>query len=1324
MSSVNSERTAPPPPEAPPTPPQQLPFEPLPEELIQVEAEGDVSSWLAFGDNGVSAHATAWGGLLQVRTYFPERKSVAVAELSETMNFNFKERLSLVNALTDAIPGLGLYPELGDATPVRQPIQWLFNRWPCVSYDFGSFHITVQLCVSQGFVVQRYSIDNHSSEEENIIFHFNPGIVLRSESPADADYDPKNNVIFGDSKGHYTVRNTACGAGLKFSLYHNGANLPLTSDFSDLDMPDPMARRRRRRLERRMRMRSSFSGYGYGVPSFPDTYGVSTAQSPTGCPSPLLGGKFRIPITANNPGPHEITAVYSLLELDVIDLTSSTTNTEKIGDPLPYISFDDILRGERRRRHLLEIEHDIPGDDLNTIGHPIYESKWPESLFLRHLEYILSVCAIPIVTTARGTLDTDASEDDEEHVRSERRYEKSPNVFSDDELAFVELFPAASSTSGFSGFFAFRFLLSMYLFLRGHTATTDIGTRAYYQGRIKNACTGHLKWVFETAKIDDGSWAATYLPNGEETLGSGSSFTAGSFNHLKLYEFLKVFPDQEYFVVNCLKRRTPDWLESLVKTRHKGKFWFDHTIELNIEFCDLDFREGYTLQAPKYKLTGLCLLWWALRSVDEIVTALRLREALPDLARQIEKALVNLDFFDMRKRIMDAFTVDTDPERSEPHRARPEAHNPSGIDNDPQPRRRQIETKGKTLVFSQRVLKEEPREICYCHDSFLFEAVALGFFQDETGKDISVWTESVSRQANKDIGKWDKTQRYSLALTMLKHCQSMGPGERNRKLEQCRRILRSAILESGAIATKFNPEGGPSWGLVDTVDPFQIPVILLWDECSKCSPLSLTLQKREGPLWTYGGDVSDRDDVVSVAATDREPQTPRPTLAPPTKAMARKKLAVRHANFDRKRINISPEVSCDWLYDYPDFIHFTPLVYDVREVSEELHPVGLFDEHIIPKLLETGSGDQDDNNDSGNDSDDDDARAIIVDCGMNRDPLTTRLWLGELQAYLKKPRVPEHAKKRLCYVDECTPTIAFVMCLAAPQRERQHLATFFLRHSQGSNSYQEWLHTLANIWESEFHLQYFQIVRSADVGKKDRDWILNVDEQEFPDPNKAGRRYLVQAATGYRFVGDLHDRFWTCHTVASIINPSAKWITRSAEHEGLLDTQDRHDQRNVFESYLIEKITEEACQGGDEILNEIDTMLDSNFGAAHMHNGDFESRYSLTSTFLQISAILRKLQGNHDSMLKAIAQWDRRQMERTTQPRWTEKDEMRCSERIAYHDRRGKRNTNRLKAHKERIDSLLNFTTTQREAVSESLQQRWVSFDRTNAFFRFWVTCN
>lgn len=260
--------------------------------------------------------------------------------------------------------------------------------------------------------------------------------------------------------------------------------------------------------------------------------------------------------------------------------------------------------------------------------------------------------------------------------------------------------------------------------------------------------------------------------------------------------------------------------------------------------------------------------------------------------------------------------------------------------------------------------------------------------------------------------------------------------------------------------------------------------------------------------------------------------------------MARKKLSVRNVHFDIKRINIGPEVSRDWLYDYPDFIHFAPLVYDVREVSEELHSIGLFDEDIT-RFFETRLDYDDDDYDAS------DASTTIVDCGMKRKPETRYLLGGELQTYLKKPRVPEDAKKRLCFLDECTPTIAFVMCLAAPQRERQHLATFFLRHSQGSNFFQEWVQPLANIWESEFHLQYFQIVQSADLGNKADGWILGVEKQEFPDTGKTGRRYIVQAATGYRFVGDLHDRFWTCHEVASIIKPSEKWITKSAEYEGL-----------------------------------------------------------------------------------------------------------------------------------------------------------------------------
>ena len=102
------------------------------------------------------------------------------------------------------------------------------------------------------------------------------------------------------------------------------------------------------------------------------------------------------------------------------------------------------------------------------------------------------------------------------------------------------------------------------------------------------------------------------------------------------------------------------------------------------------------------------------------------------------------------------------------------------------------------------------------------------------------------------------------------------------------------------------------------------------------------------------------------------------------------------------------------------------------------------------------------------------------------------------------------------------------MCwLSSPQQEKTFLWLFFSRNDTLDNFFGERADLRANLWETEFHLSFYQLLDTRDSPSRSH-------TREMPTLSQnQERRTVAPVALSFRFVGDLRERFWTCLFLSS-----------------------------------------------------------------------------------------------------------------------------------------------------------------------------------------------
>ena len=394
----------------------------------------------------------------------------------------------------------------------------------------------------------------------------------------------------------------------------------------------------------------------------------------------------------------------------------------------------------------------------------------------------------------------------------------------------------------------------------------------------------------------------------------------------------------------------------------------------------------------------------------------------------------------------------------------------------------------------------------------------------------------------------------------------------------------------------------------------------------------------------------------------------------------------------------------DWMYFYPDFLHNETLKIQVNWELNKLNSGEMMQPAVArwKKAKDARKGKRYSK----------DGRPEVIDLGMKKavstesaDSLDRKVDVKlfknskEVFDFLTQPRTAELAKKRLVELPYCSAESALPCWLSASTVEKPLLLEFFRRHTNTDNYFGEWAHQLCNIWETEFHLAFYQFVDSPDLYRKRSSKLLGRPElRKLPsfsttDPS----RMCGVAALGFRFVGDLRDRFWTCHLAthnyrkggfADILNDQWRnWSDKHTKKARFL--HEKLNQRKVLEATYIDRMTSEMKLSVGEILDSMDSESRMHELRDDPQNESFELTYNRSRLAFQSKELLRDIGQRQELAINTITEWENREETRGIRSRWTKKDEERFGEKIRELSRQIRINTQELKSQRNRIQDLL-----------------------------------
>ena len=365
----------------------------------------------------------------------------------------------------------------------------------------------------------------------------------------------------------------------------------------------------------------------------------------------------------------------------------------------------------------------------------------------------------------------------------------------------------------------------------------------------------------------------------------------------------------------------------------------------------------------------------------------------------------------------------------------------------------------------------------------------------------------------------------------------------------------------------------------------------------------------------------------------------------------------------------------DWMYQYPTFIHEKPLVISPKQDLKQLSSIeglksavdrykasqdfeGRYDPRssYLPAMFDSGVR----------------KRTNPEDAFPERQLSIRRYYdSASFWAQLLKPRTPDRAKKRLIEISNRDKNSALMCWLSSPEQEQPFLWLFLSRNDALENFFGERADKRANLWETEFHLGFYQLLDSTDSPS----WSHS---RKMPSLSQnQGPRTIAPVALSFRFVGDLRDRFWSCLFLSSETIDFKGLVQQYYDSsETKAQMYEKQGQRKTLELFYVERMLNEMVMSIDIILAAFRTEL-----AVSPKSQIFESiyHYSGLQFHLEASEILQDVLQKVDLSVKVIEEWEKREDTRGLPSRWSLKDEDRYGEMLKHLTQKCKINLQKLR---------------------------------------------
>ncbi|OJD34447.1 mg2+ transporter zinc transport protein [Diplodia corticola] len=1008
-------------------------------------------------------------------------------------------------------------------------------------------------------------------------------------------------------------------------------------------------------------------------------------------------------------------------------------------------------------------------------GHLSLSSSQHENYVLRrNLEHVLSVCSVPV---SGG--DTMASSDDCPAV-----------AFTCGDFSGHRIVTAAS-------FYAFTFLLTVYEKLKtalGQPGGHSVGSQAYVvevMGRIRATCKGHLRWVFETAERGEhGCFETHYWATGKlisESMASSASSKLGArlltdtpFQIIKVAEFTKTFEDDTFreHVRKCIG----PWIGML---------------------DGLDRRKCFAFARPtsaftgEYRLDDHVWIWKALRCIEDLGFGMQLKPQTVKARRKRTTRSIP------GRRI----------ERKESEDGKHQQPSRDFSSGEAQRHMLRRFTTDNPVLMNQRMLAVsrsagESRFLFFSRDTALFHDMNSAFFEvaaadNSRGQNqIVAWERTIESQRhheeNEDAG-WDNPLRYALAIVMGKKGHAIN---NQRSAENMCDVATAVLLRSSSPSGLFAGQLDEVTKEPDMVQEkrtwdfywhaaFEIPYVLL--KYGKSRVQALAQHPKRTVISTH------IEPLVFETIPEPEDLVGHNTTAfsgGKRHGLIMKKTVPFNDLFDHQNI-IEP--ADEWLYNYPAFLDFDPQLsrfqpyeinqnfnfYDrLRSLSPDSNmwdDIRIEDrvQYDVARWLcemgsETWEAVRSCHERNGIFFDEDGVRGTVLDvarCGFMHQAQSEQhiyhhhthhelgapgrnirmLHISQLREALDRVRTADSAKKRLVWLPRVDHGSTILCCLAAAGAEKPNLSSFFDRHSKAEKYLLDDVASVLNIWETEFHLSYYQLVDRAPSK-------LEVDERMSPlevDGFPGKGRKIDRAAVGFRFNGDFFDRYWTCHFLErrpgddSLSEKELETRIHDIIFDKRLPKADRDKplwrQRKVLELLLFDKMVGDMTQSANEVLEAAkwkvqqdlgvrrgsdmavlkarsDTLSDALTDSISLFRIDSDAYLSFREEWAMLERILQVLEEDLSENLEKISSWQRRDKDRGPErPRWTRNDERKYRSAVTKLEVSNERRVQELERCRARIRSFGQSLTDRLDRVRDDLNLRGAEdirlFTYITAFF-------
>ncbi|KAL8898392.1 MAG: hypothetical protein Q9207_006726 [Kuettlingeria erythrocarpa] len=861
-----------------------------------------------------------------------------------------------------------------------------------------------------------------------------------------------------------------------------------------------------------------------------------------------------------------------------------------------------------------------------------------------------------------------------------------------------------STTSSVEQLFQFKFLTQSQMYINAGLAESTIYSET--SESIKHACRAHLLWIFQIVELHE-TWDKFYPPRGTwlgpktpSDVRSLSQVLEGAFNFSKIWLYLNTWTQDWAFALEQLHFRLEEWLTYLRDTQHMSNLWVENSGYDNLRAYDSVSADAYSFdqQNPEYHLSDFTMLWLALKRIEELIDSIE-RSCSMDgtheddpVKRKVDEVRKIFDYHQstlpietIRLNILKTFTI-SEREESAFH----------------------TNTHQKTVITRENasIKPQSPTQVGnsdwspYVDDSTAERVTAFQeFHESKPAPQVIAFARSVSEFV------------YNIRHTDIATIEAASVGF----FDVAKDHTTSAWQETLKMQLDNHVTGYNNPRLIAlTLYAAKFKIVL-------------------NDVQHHGRRVTGLQLPSNSQPSGLSPEKRKPILMPQQVGTSQR--------FARKNVVADALFQPTWMYFPHIYLHRYPLEieHDERFFKILESMPGLkrafanwnqskeFSTARTPRIFPPHVAD------SGT------KKGVVFD-GKPLQRQTDIQWYGNAAAFydrLIQPRTFDSAKKRLVELTSFHQDLSLLCLLTSPKEQKVQFALFLLRHSSSESLFGERVEWKGNVWETELHLGFYQLISKEDnktYPPATLDYQGQFRVREMPTLSQASATWeITPVTTSLRFVGDLRDQAWTCHFLTSVARDFGftglvnEYTDGDGEATDTAFHKEKMAQRKILEMAYVDRMLTEIVRSCEGILQRFQNELKIP-ETRNPESESYEFIHDYSRLHSKTGEILRDVLKLLDLSLRTMEHWEKREASRDIRSRWSQKDETRYGSKLVDLARKCKIGMQQVRVQRDLLEeqqklaeqrhsNLINYMSLQNARTSSQSAEDVRLFTYVTIFF-------